>query len=52
MQLLANLGEWCSHLFARLRIEIDASADPVLVDLFNELSRYPVEADERRRTQI
>jgi len=38
---IANLAEWRSHLFARLRRQIDLSSDPVLVDLLQELSSYP-----------
>jgi hypothetical protein len=38
---VANLAEWCSHLFVRLRREIDITADPVLVELLNELNSYP-----------
>lgn len=39
---IANLPEWRAHLLARLRREIDLSADPVLVDLLHELASYPV----------
>ena len=39
---IANLPEWRAHLLARLRHQIELSADPVLVDLFDELARYPV----------
>ena len=39
---ITNLAEWRSHLFARLRREIDMSADPVLIELLNELSNYPM----------
>ncbi len=39
---IANLAEWRTHLLARLRRQIDASADPVLEELFNELSGYPI----------
>ena len=39
---IVNLPEWRSHLFARLRRQIDLTADPVLVDLLNELSSYPM----------
>ena len=39
---IANLGEWRAHLLARLRREIDLTADPVLVDLMREASGYPV----------
>lgn len=36
-----NLGEWRSHLLARLRRDIDLTADPVLVALLDELRGYP-----------
>jgi transcriptional regulator with XRE-family HTH domain len=39
---IVNLAEWRGHLLARLRQQIDLSADPVLVELFRELSDYPV----------
>jgi transcriptional regulator with XRE-family HTH domain len=39
---ITNLAEWRSHLFARLRREIDITADPVLIELLKELSSYPV----------
>jgi transcriptional regulator with XRE-family HTH domain len=38
---IANLPEWRSHLLARLRHQINVTADPVLVDLLSELSGYP-----------
>jgi hypothetical protein len=38
---VANLPEWREHLFARLRREIDLTADPVLIDLMREFSKYP-----------
>lgn len=38
---IVNLPEWRSHLLARLRRQIDASADPVLAELLNELNGYP-----------
>jgi transcriptional regulator with XRE-family HTH domain len=38
---IVNLAQWREHLFARLRRQIDASADPVLVELLKELSSYP-----------
>jgi transcriptional regulator with XRE-family HTH domain len=41
---IANLNEWRTHLLARLRKQIDTSADPVLVDLARELSSYPAPA--------
>jgi transcriptional regulator with XRE-family HTH domain len=47
---IANLAEWRSHLFARLRHQIDASADPVLGELYNELGGFPIPGGERDRT--
>ena len=38
---IANLAEWRAHLLARLRRQIDVSADPILVELMNELRSYP-----------
>src|SRR5262249_36137056 len=36
----ANLTEWRSHLLARLRRQIEVTADPVLEELLNELCGY------------
>lgn len=36
-----NLWEWRGHLLARLRRQVDLSADPVLGDLLREISAYP-----------
>ncbi|MGH8178428.1 MAG: helix-turn-helix domain-containing protein [Steroidobacter sp.] len=38
---IVNLPEWRAHLFARLRRQIDVSADPVLIELLKELAQYP-----------
>lgn len=38
---IVNYREWRTHLFERLRHQIELSADPVLVDLMYELERYP-----------
>jgi transcriptional regulator with XRE-family HTH domain len=38
---IANYPEWRSHLLARLRRQIDITADPVLVELMSELGSYP-----------
>jgi transcriptional regulator with XRE-family HTH domain len=38
---IANLAEWRAHLLARLRQQIDVTADPVLVELAQELSALP-----------
>jgi len=37
-----NAAEWRSHLLSRLRRQIDATADPFLVELLAELEAYPV----------
>ena len=47
---IANLAEWRLHLLARLRRQIDVSADPVLLDLLNELSSYPVSGNKESTT--
>ncbi len=49
---IANLSQWREHVFERLRRQIEASADPVLVDLLEELRAYPGDDDRtasRRR---
>ncbi|KYF72398.1 helix-turn-helix domain-containing protein [Sorangium cellulosum] len=38
---IENAPEWRAHLLARLRRQIEVSADPVLVKLLKELSGYP-----------
>jgi transcriptional regulator with XRE-family HTH domain len=38
---IVNLGEWRAHLFARLRQQIEVSADEALVRLLEELRGYP-----------
>jgi hypothetical protein len=38
---ITNLAEWRAHLLARLRHQIDLTADPVLVELMRELYGYP-----------
>ena len=39
---IANLPEWRAHLLARLRQQIEVSADPTLAELLRELSDYPL----------
>jgi transcriptional regulator with XRE-family HTH domain len=39
---IANLREWRTHLLARLRHQIDVTADPDLRNLLDELQAYPV----------
>lgn len=38
---IVNLGQWRAHIFARLRRQIEISADPVLIALLDELIAYP-----------
>src|SRR5262249_51552070 len=38
---IVNLAEWREHLLARLRRQIDVTADPAMIDLMKELSGYP-----------
>lgn len=38
---VANYGEWRAHLLARLKHQVELSADPVLSDLLQELRSYP-----------
>jgi transcriptional regulator with XRE-family HTH domain len=38
---IANLDEWREHLLARLRRQIDLTADPAMIELMQELSTYP-----------
>jgi hypothetical protein len=37
-----NLVEWRTHLLERLRRQVEATADPVLLALLDELRGYPV----------
>ena len=39
---IANLAEWRAHLLARLRHQIDVTADGELAALMDELAAYPV----------
>ena len=43
---IVNLGQWRAHLLHRLRRQISATADPVLVDLLAELRDYPCDQPE------
>ena len=38
---IVNLAEWRAHVLARLRRQIDTSADAALVELARELAEYP-----------
>ncbi|MGQ0684134.1 helix-turn-helix domain-containing protein [Bradyrhizobium sp.] len=39
-----NLGEWAAHLLERLHRQCEATADPELVRLYNDLKSYPLPA--------
>jgi hypothetical protein len=38
---IENLAEWRAHLLARLRRQVEITADPVLADLLEEVAGYP-----------
>jgi transcriptional regulator with XRE-family HTH domain len=44
---IANLPEWRAHILARLRRQVEVSADPALIALLDELRGYPVPAASR-----
>lgn len=44
---ILNLGQWRTHLLARLRQQIDASGDATLAALAEELAAYPAPAEAR-----
>lgn len=46
---IVNLEEWRSHLLARLRQQIRATADPVLAELLTALLTYPVPGAPARK---
>ena len=46
---IANLAEWRAHVLERLRRQIDASGDPVLIALLEELRAYPAPAPKFTR---
>ncbi len=39
---IANIAQWRTHLFERLRQQVAATADPVLAALLDELRAYPL----------
>ena len=47
---IANLAQWRRHLFERLRQQIQATADPALIELQAELLQYPAPANEGAMT--
>ncbi len=49
---IANLAEWRHHLLARLRVDIDRSADPALEALHADLRGYPYPASREPRAPV
>ncbi|MGO4667850.1 helix-turn-helix domain-containing protein [Bosea sp. 2RAB26] len=49
---IVNLAEWRSHLIARLRQQIRATADPILADLLIELLTYPAPLQPVRKGHV
>ena len=47
---IVNLAQWRAHIIARLRRQIDASGDGVLVDLLEEIRDYPCPRAAASRT--
>jgi transcriptional regulator with XRE-family HTH domain len=43
---IANLGEWRAHLLYRLRREVELTADPVLIELLQEVGGYPMRSHQ------
>jgi transcriptional regulator with XRE-family HTH domain len=39
-----NLAEWCGHLLERVHRQCEATADPELIRLYEELKAYPIPA--------
>lgn len=49
---IANFEDWRTHILARVRRQIDISADPLLVELLQEISAYPRPAGAEGRLPI
>ena len=43
-QRTVNLAEWCGHLLERLHRQCEATADPELLKLYDDLKSYPLPA--------
>jgi transcriptional regulator with XRE-family HTH domain len=39
-----NLADWCGHLLERVHRQCEATADPELIKLYNDLKAYPIPA--------
>lgn len=49
---IGNLRQWREHALARLRQQVEATADSVLAALLDELRDYPTPADSGRRERV
>jgi hypothetical protein len=49
---IVNLAQWRAHLLARLRRQIDVSADATLIALHDELLSLPAPAANAREAQV
>jgi transcriptional regulator with XRE-family HTH domain len=49
---IINLAEWRQHLLTRLRQQIDATGDPMLMALVEEVTRYPMPTSPIRRARL
>jgi transcriptional regulator with XRE-family HTH domain len=49
---IVNFPQWRAHLLARLRRQVELSADPALTDLLDELQRYPAPAEARAAPEL
>jgi transcriptional regulator with XRE-family HTH domain len=47
---IINFLEWRSHLIARLRQQIDVTADPILKQLMSEILSYPMPTNRAKAT--
>ncbi len=47
---IANLAEWRAHILARLKQQIDMTADPELIALRRELTSYPAPSEGHELT--
>src|ERR1700761_9116961 len=46
-QHTVNLAEWCAHLLERLHRQCEATADPELLKLYQDLKAFPIPARSR-----
>ncbi|MBC7789628.1 MAG: helix-turn-helix transcriptional regulator [Anaerolineae bacterium] len=44
---IVNFQQWRAHILERLRRQCEASGDPALAELFDELSHYPMSSTRR-----